>query len=137
MKTHIFLVDDDIDEMKIFVDALKEVIGSCKCTYASNGIHALKILLYLRPEAIFVDYNMPVMNGLELIGEIKKNVELESIPVFLYSTHINPVVMQKARDLGIHGCLEKPCSMAEMVAALKNIFTGDKQSGLFVPDRYG
>jgi CheY-like chemotaxis protein len=69
MKTHIFLIDDDINEMKIFVDALKEVTGAFKCTYASNGIHALKMLLYLKPEAIFVDYNMPVMNGLELTRE--------------------------------------------------------------------
>src|SRR5687767_7458251 len=88
MKTHIFLIDDDVDEMKIFMDALKEVIGAFKCTYASNGIHALKMLLYLKPEAIFVDYNMPVMNGLELAEELKKNEELKNIPVYLYSTHL-------------------------------------------------
>jgi CheY-like chemotaxis protein len=62
VRTHILLIDDDIDEMKTSVEALKEVVEHLKCTYASNGIHALKMLFYLKPEAIFVDYNMPAMN---------------------------------------------------------------------------
>ena len=72
MKTHILLIDDDIDQMKTFVEALKEVVGAFKCTYAANGIHALKMLLYLRPEAIFAAYNMPAMDGLQVAEEVKK-----------------------------------------------------------------
>jgi two-component system chemotaxis response regulator CheY len=128
MKTHIFLVDNDMDEMKIFVEALTEVVGSFKCTYASNGIHALKMLFYLKPEAIFIDYNMPVMNGLQLIAELKKNENLGHIPVLLYATHVNAAIRQKAGDLGVRACLQKPCTMGEMVTALKNIFTDGKKS---------
>ena len=32
MRTHVFLIDDDIDEMKLFAEALKEVVDPCKCT---------------------------------------------------------------------------------------------------------
>ncbi len=119
MKTHILLIDDDIDEMKTFVEALKEVVEPFKCTYASNGIHALKMLFYLRPEAIFVDYNMPAMNGLEFIEEIKKNEQLRYIPVFLYSRHINADTKEKAEEMGIAGCMEKPASIEGLVKALK------------------
>ena len=125
MKTHIFLIDDDIDEMKLFVEAMKEVIPEFKCTYASSGAQALKMLLYLRPEVIFIDYNIPPMNGLELAGELKKNKELKDIPLFLYSTHINLNIQQKAHDLGIVECIEKPCTMTGMVQILKSIFTGE------------
>lgn len=130
MKTHIFLIDDDIDEMKIFVEAMKEVIDAFKCTYASNGAQALKMLLYLRPEIIFIDYNMPLMNGLELAEELKKNKELKDIPLFLYSTHISLNILQKSRDLGIAQCIEKPCTMSGMIQALKSIFTGEGKFNL-------
>ena len=123
MKTHILLIDDDIDEMKTFVEALKQVVAPFKCTYASNGIHALKMLFYLRPEAIFVDYNMPAMNGLEFVAEIKKNEELQCIPVFLYSSHISLDTMEKAEKMGIAGCMEKPSSIEGLVKALKSVFT--------------
>ena len=122
MKTHILLVDDDIDEMKTFVEALKEVLEPFKCTYASNGIHALKMLLYLRPEAIFVDYNMPAMNGLEFVEEIKKNQELQRIPVFLYSRHISQDIIDRAEKMDITGCMEKPASIEGLVKALKSVF---------------
>ncbi|MGK2862961.1 MAG: response regulator [Chitinophagaceae bacterium] len=119
MKTHILLIDDDITQMRFFLSALQEVIKSYKCTYASNGIHALKMLFYLRPETIFVDHNMPVMNGLEFTMQLKKIKELQDIPVFLYSDHICPATLQKARELGITGCLEKTATLDNMIIELK------------------
>lgn len=130
MKTHIFLIDDDIDEMKLFVEAMKEVIEGFKCTYASSGAQALKMLLYLRPEVIFIDYNIPPMNGLELAEELKKNNELKDTPLFLYSTHISLNILQKARDLGIAQCIEKPCTMTGMIQTLKSIFTDEGKLNL-------
>lgn len=121
MKTHILLVDDDIEEMKIFVEALKEVIPPFKCTYASNGIHALKMLFYLRPEVIFVDYNMPAMNGLEFIEQVKKNEDLQYTPLFLYSRRINNDVELNAKQMGIAGCIEKPANIHDLVKALKDV----------------
>lgn len=121
MRTHVFLIDDDIDEMKHFVEALKQVIGLFKCTYASNGVHALKMLNYLRPEIIFVDYHMPAMNGLQVVEEIKKNKELQNIPIFLYSTLVNDGMRQKAAEIGINDCVEKPCSMEKLVSTLKSL----------------
>lgn len=130
MKIHIFLIDDDIDEMKLFVEAMKEVIAGFKCTYASSGSQALKMLLYLRPEVIFIDYNIPPMNGLELAEELKKNKELKDVPLFLYSTHISLNMLQKAHDLGIAQCIEKPCTMTGMIQTLKSIFTDEGKFNL-------
>lgn len=119
---HILLIDDDIDEMKTFVEALKEVVEPFKCTYAANGIHALRMFFYLRPEAIFVDYNMPAMNGLEFVEEIKKDDQLRYIPVFLYSRHISSDTIQKAEKMGVAGCTEKPAGLEGVIKALKTVF---------------
>ena len=103
MKTHILVVDDDIDEMKAFVEALKQVSGPFTCTYASNGIHAMKMLSYLKPEIIFVDYYMPAMNGLEFIEELRAREELAQIPVFLYGRQIRPDIQTRAEEIGVAG----------------------------------
>lgn len=66
MKKHILLVDDDKDEAMLFNEALKNVPGSFKCTYASSGLHALEMLNYIQPDFIFINFNMPVMNGADL-----------------------------------------------------------------------
>ena len=121
MKTHILLVDDDIDEMKIFVEALKDVVGAFKCTYASNGGHALKMLLFLRPQVIFADYNMPLMNGLDLAKAIREVPELKHIPLFLYSTHINIDILQKAKRAGVTGCMVKPNTIGQLSEMLKTV----------------
>ena len=121
MKTHILLVDDDIDEMKIFVEALKDVVGAFKCTYASNGVHALKMLLYLRPQVIFADYNMPLMNVLDLAKEIRDVPELKDIPLFLYSTYINMDILQKAKKAGVNGCMVKPNTIGQLSETLKTV----------------
>lgn len=121
MKTHILLIDDDIDEMKTFVEALKEVVGAFKCTYAANGIHALKMLLYLRPEAIFAACNMPAMDGLQVAEEVKKINHLQDIPFFLYAPNFNTATREKALQLGVSGCLEKPSTTSALSTLLKRV----------------
>ncbi len=122
MKTHILIVDDDVNQMRFFLSALEQVLQPFKCTYASNGIHALKILFYLRPETIFVDYYMPVMNGLEFTEQLKKIEELKDIPVFLYADRLSPAALQKARELGVTGCLEKQATLDNMILHLKQYY---------------
>ena len=122
MKTHIFLVDDDVEEMRFFVKALNEMGDKFKCTYASNGAHAIKMLRYLRPQKIFIKYNMPEMNGLELTEELRKTKELEDIPVFLFSSQLDQSLRQKAKALNVTLCMDKPNSKIDIVTILKSVF---------------
>ena len=123
MKTHILLVDDEIEEMKILAEALKDVLGDHKCTHAFSGVHALEILHYLKPQFIFLDFNMPIMNGLELALAIRDLSDLKDTPVFLYAKHFDAEVFQKAKTAGIAGCLEKPATIAQFSLLLKSVFT--------------
>jgi DNA-binding NtrC family response regulator len=121
MKKHILLVDDDIDELKIFMDALEEVPGSYKCTYAPNADQAVSMLKYIHPHYIFIDYNLPGMNGIDLLAEVKKDRGLQEVPVYLYSTTINTETKRLAAFLGAAGSIEKPSSVGMMRSVLRNV----------------
>lgn len=122
MKKHIFLIDDDTEEMRCFVAALKELGDAYKCTYASTGSHALKMLKYLTPETIFINYNMSEMNGLELTEEIRQLNELKNTPVFLYFTHIDADSWQKVLTMGPTHCIKKPADTIGITRVLKSVF---------------
>jgi CheY-like chemotaxis protein len=124
MKKHVLLVDDDKDELFLFNEALKEVPGSFKCTYASSGEQALEMLNYLQPDYIFIDFNLPVMDGVGILTEIRKDKRISDIPVFLYSSSITKDINSAALFLGATGCIRKPNSIGMMTMVLKSILSG-------------
>jgi CheY-like chemotaxis protein len=124
MKKHVLLVDDDKDELFLFNEALKEVPGSFKCTYASSGAQALEMLNYIQPDFIFIDYNLPVLDGVAVLDGIKRDKKISDIPVFLYSSSLTKDVNSTAISLGAAGCIRKPNSIGMMTMVLKSIFSG-------------
>lgn len=88
----ILLVDDDEDDQLIFKDALKEISFAPECLIASNGWEGLKILANEKslPAMIFLDLNMPLMNGGEFLLRIKKHPDYKQIQVVIFSTSNNP-----------------------------------------------
>jgi CheY-like chemotaxis protein len=60
-----------------------------------------------KPSLIIVDYNMPLLNGLETLVLIKKNERVRDIPVVIYSTTINPLFERNAREFGAFACESK------------------------------
>ncbi len=120
-KTHVLLIDDDLDELAFFLMAMDEMPDIFKCTYVSSGHEALKLLDEIRPDFIFIDMNMPRWNGLECIKAIKKNKEYDYIPLILYSTSIDEKLEQEAHTLGVVKCLRKPFSLGVLVQQLRHI----------------
>ena len=84
MKKHFLLVDGDKERLKIMSGRLQEQFHNCKCTWASDVEHALKILLYLQPDTIFC-YKQ------EVPQPVLKNVtSIKSIPLLLYDEQTIP-----------------------------------------------
>ena len=71
----IFLVEDDKDDQDFFTEALNEIANTKLFAIASNGIEALLRLKHsiILPDIIFMDINMPVMNGIECLVELTQN----------------------------------------------------------------
>ena len=80
------LIVDDMDAIrKITSDQLRH-IGVSNVYQADNGLKALHILDNKRVDLIISDWNMPVMNGLELLEKIKKIPALAHIPFFMITS---------------------------------------------------
>ena len=106
----ILIVDDDIDDLLFFADAIAEIDPQIQCVNAMNGIEALRQLesMSARPDFIFLDLNMPKMNGKQCLRHIKNSPLFYSIPVIIYSTSRLPEDMAEVAELGAAAFLIKP-----------------------------
>lgn len=119
------LIDDDPDDQEIFSLALKELDPSVICEFANNGIEGIEKLQNtppFNPDYIFIDMNMPRMNGVECLSEIKKITRVKKIPVFLYSTSADPKMVSESKLLGAADFIVKPVGINELVQILKQCF---------------
>ena len=118
MEKSILLVDDDIDDASIFCEALRVIDQKIVCYCATDGQDALDVLENIqRPNIIFLDINMPRMNGWEFLRKMKCIDELKEIPVLVYSTSTQTNDINTALDLGALCFFAKPNKFSE----LKNI----------------
>jgi len=125
--TKIMLIDDDADDQLIFKEALKDSVGILECTTANNGIEALSKLRSeeLLPSLIFLDLNMPMMNGLECLELIKNEDRIKQIPVIIFSTSNSPEDRNQSKKLGADMFLTKVSDFKSLKTKLRNIFEFD------------
>jgi CheY-like chemotaxis protein len=120
-----FLIDDDIDDQEIFSLALERVNPDLRCVAVSSAHEALYQLENQSkgiPDYIFLDLNMPRMNGKECLREIKKISHLRHTPVIIYSTSSLRYDVAEALQLGAKEFITKPFSMPDLIGVLTNFF---------------
>ena len=121
MHKNFFLIDDDPDELDIFSEALHEVDPACSCVWAESPGRALEILKTRVPDIIFLDINMPRMDGFECLKEIRKVEALANVPVILYSNGINDEACKKAISLGASGCVRKAADIPKLSSIIRRV----------------
>ena len=119
------LVDDDPDDQEIFAMAVEAVNSSVTCHYADDGIKALEMLNSTQfiPDLIFVDLNMPRMNGKQCLAEIKKIDRLVNVPVYIYSTSSHNQI-KGTHDVVPTAYITKPSTLPELTQILKGVLPG-------------
>lgn len=115
-RPYIFLIDDDEDDIEMLSSSL-ELHGIRIRTFGS-GVKAMShfdnmAVFADKPSLIIVDYNMPLLNGLETLILIKKNERIWHIPVVIYSTTINPLFERNAREFGAFACESKAVKLTD------------------------
>lgn len=121
--TTILIIDDDEDDVHFFIEAVKEVDDSIVCigsNSAMDALHLLKSGNSHQPDYIFLDLNMPRMNGKECLSEIKKTKSLFHIPVFVFSTS-NREDATELQRLGAAHYFVKPCCFTELLRMVKKV----------------
>lgn len=120
------LVDDDTDDTDMFHEALMEVDPSTVFYRATDGHDALaKLEKYQHemPHIIFLDINMPRMDGWECLARLKATDIYKNIPVMMYSTSAHQRDIDIAMDRGALCFMTKPSDYNELRHVLATIIT--------------
>jgi DNA-binding NarL/FixJ family response regulator len=121
MSVKVFLVEDH-DIVRHGIKALLEGTEIVVIGDACNGKEALVKLKTIRPDVLLMDFNMPLMNGLECTKRLKK--EYPGIRILVLSMHDHENYLIDMLDAGANGYILKNSSREELVFAIKKI-SGD------------
>jgi CheY-like chemotaxis protein len=110
-----FLIDDDEDDREIFITVLMEIAPQISCSIAQNGHEALTKLVdgEVDPDLIFLDLNMPLMNGTQFLMQINRFHHLKKVPVVILSTSSDSDAKRKTFELGAKEFLTKPDKLSD------------------------
>lgn len=123
-------VDDDQEDREFFCDALREIDPTIICLVAPGAMEALSILKKQSPlpDYIFLDINMPMMDGKQCLRTLKSIPEFQEIPVIMYSTSTDTREIRECYNLGAVDFLIKPHSYEKLVNDLSSIFAFSRRS---------
>jgi CheY-like chemotaxis protein len=120
---NILFVDDDTDDKDIFFEAINAINPEIECDSATNGEEALKMLEANPnlPQFIFLDINMPVMDGKSFLQAIRSHDRLKHIQVVIYSTTEDKEEIRSLSSLGAD-YIGKPTSFEILKQSLTKYF---------------
>lgn len=137
----VLLVDDDADDIFFIQQAFQKCnLRLSQIHIAHNGEQALETLqCCLRdqnlPDLVFLDWNMPVMGGRDVLSVLRESPELSLLPVIVLSTSNRPSDIEEAYALGSRSFITKPSSFEELVEVIRSIhnhWTGSANSPVYV-----
>lgn len=123
MTRNVLIIDDDREDIAIFCEALLEIDKDITCEFVANSRHAVEKVLCAEivPDLIFLDLNMPMVDGWDVLKELKSNETSRSIPVIIFSTSPLDRELLRARQSGASGFLSKPDDYLELTKGLRTI----------------
>lgn len=142
----IILAEDDSADRLLFEEALQEIPAKTRLTTVSNGEELLKWLSQNKdvlPDVLFLDLNMPRKNGFAALGEIKRDHNLQDLPVFIFSTANDQERIKQVYKDAAHYYIRKPIKFRELkqliykslkLVADDNISLPDKENFILTSD---
>lgn len=116
--TKIWIIDDD-DEMSHAVKLMLTLLECDVTTYRSARDASSVLQSGERPDAVLLDINMPEVSGIDMLEFIRRQANLERLPVIMLSSETTDVQVDEAMEKGASGFLFKPVTLDELEAALQ------------------
>jgi CheY-like chemotaxis protein len=119
-----YIVDDDMDDQQFLIEALTKNDRNIQCYSAISGkeaINNLKKRIVPKPDAIFLDLNMPKLNGKQCLAELKRIPSLQHVPVIIYSTTSDKKEIQNTLLMGASYFIVKKSSFKDLREELSMI----------------
>lgn len=123
-KLNILLVDDDADDREFFADALKSLDMNTELHEVDNGKTCLEFLHSRKdnmPNLIFLDLNMPIMNGFQCLEKIKSIERYNELIIAIYSTSSSDIDIEETFSKGANIYIKKPSSFKDLKNSLKQV----------------
>lgn len=118
---HILLVEDDPDDVRVILRLLDQAPISFRVTVMEHGRKALDWLNTVgriddprTPDLIILDINMPVMNGMVFLSELRRHPVFRSLPVVTLTTSTDVDTIRRAYDFGANAVVNKADSLDGM-----------------------
>ena len=111
----VVIIDDSLGSRATLGQALKrlgfEVVGE-----GSSGSEAIRLAQALKPDVLFLAVGLPDLDGLTTAAQI---LETHALPIIILSSHLNPEVIQRAKEAGVMAYLVKPLREEELLPAME------------------
>ncbi|MCX6766548.1 MAG: response regulator [Candidatus Moranbacteria bacterium] len=126
-KKKILIVEDDNFVAEVYFAKLTEM--GYEAILAQNGEEGLVALKKDKIDMILLDILMPIMNGMEMLEEIKKNEDWKNIPVILLTNVGEKESIQKVREMGVKNYLIKShFTPAEVIEKIESVFKESQEN---------
>lgn len=116
------LVVDDFSTMRRIVKNVLRELGFNNIKEAEDGKAALQVLRSSRIDFIVTDWNMPVMDGLTLLKNVRADAQLKSIPVLMVTAEAKREQIIEAAQSGVNGYVVKPFTAQTLKEKMEKVF---------------
>lgn len=129
--TKIFLAEDDEDDRLLFHEALNEINSTIPLIESFDGVHLMENLREYEVDEndiLFLDLNMPLMNGFECLDKIKEDSKLKNFRIVIFSTTAEEDYVEKSFQKGAFMYIKKPDSFQTLINTIETILNSELES---------
>lgn len=116
------LVVDDFSTMRRIIKNLLRDLGFSNTSEADDGITALPMLKSGKFDLLVTDWNMPGMQGIDLLKEVRADENLKNLPVLMVTAEQKKEQIVEAAQAGVNGYIVKPFTALILKEKLEKIF---------------
>lgn len=123
----VFLIVDDFEPMRRITSGQLRTMGAKFIVTANNGAEALRILREQKVDIVLSDWNMPVMNGFELLQKVRSTPNLSSLPFIIITAEVEHKRIKEAIDCGVDDLLIKPYTALQLATRVERVLSSQKK----------
>lgn len=116
------LIVDDFSTMRRIIKNLLRDLGFTNTQEADDGVTALPMLRNGDFDFLVTDWNMPGMNGIDLLKEVRADARLASLPVLMVTAEAKRDQIIEAAQAGVNGYVVKPFTAQVLKEKIEKIF---------------